>query len=142
MLRLALLLLLLPLLLLLRVRFHIIRNARIENVGKNQSCMVSKLRIIWKQTVLLLDLVLRIHITYYNPRTYVSLPTDPDMLEVGVTNAQLPEPGKKCNCGPTLEEPCPPLTVTEARSHFVRSSSRQLVIRIHVYPWRHWYTSV
>ena len=35
----------------LRVRFHIIRNARIENVGKFQSCMVSKLRIIWKQTV-------------------------------------------------------------------------------------------
>ena len=34
-----------------RVRFHIIRNARIENVGKSQSCMVSKLRIIWKQTV-------------------------------------------------------------------------------------------
>ena len=35
----------------LRVRFHIIRNACIENVGKSQSCMVSKLRIIWKQTV-------------------------------------------------------------------------------------------
>ena len=35
----------------LRVRFHIIRNARIENVGKSQSCMVSKLRFIWKQTV-------------------------------------------------------------------------------------------
>ena len=34
-----------------RVRFHIIRNARIENVGKSQSCMVSKVRIIWKQTV-------------------------------------------------------------------------------------------
>eukprot|EP01051_Picozoa_sp_SAG22_P017564 SAG22_NODE_2740_length_2260_cov_2.658491_2_plen_217_part_00 len=40
------------------------------------------------------------------------------MLEVGVTNAQLPLPGKKCNCGPTMEEPCPPLTRTEARSHF------------------------
>ena len=35
----------------LRVRVHIIRNARIENVGKSQSCMVSKLRIICKQTV-------------------------------------------------------------------------------------------
>ena len=35
----------------IRVRFHIIRNARIENVGKYQSCMVSKVRIIWKQTV-------------------------------------------------------------------------------------------
>ena len=35
----------------IRVRFHIIRNARIENVGKSQSCMVSKVRIIWKQTV-------------------------------------------------------------------------------------------
>ena len=34
------------------MRFHIIRNARIENVGKSQSCMVSKLRIVWKQTVL------------------------------------------------------------------------------------------
>ena len=34
-----------------RVRLHIIRNACIENVGKSQSCMVSKLRIIWKQTV-------------------------------------------------------------------------------------------
>ena len=33
------------------MRFHIIRNARIENVGKYQSCMVSNLRIIWKQTV-------------------------------------------------------------------------------------------
>ena len=31
------------------VRFHIIRNARIENVGKSQSCMVSNLRMIWKQ---------------------------------------------------------------------------------------------
>ena len=35
----------------IRVRFHIIRNACIENEGKSQSCMVSKLRIIWKQTV-------------------------------------------------------------------------------------------
>ena len=35
----------------LRVRFHIIRNACIETVFKYQSCMVSKLRIIWKQTV-------------------------------------------------------------------------------------------
>ena len=34
-----------------RVRFHIIRNARIYNVFQYQSCMVSKLRIIWKQTV-------------------------------------------------------------------------------------------
>ena len=39
----------------LRVRFHIIRNGRIENVGKYQSCMFFKLRIIWKQTVLLYD---------------------------------------------------------------------------------------
>ena len=35
-----------------RVRFQIIRNERIYNVGKYQSCVVSKLRIIWKQTVL------------------------------------------------------------------------------------------
>ena len=35
----------------LQVRFQIIGNARIENVGKSQSCMVSKLPIIWKQTV-------------------------------------------------------------------------------------------
>ena len=35
-----------------RVRFQIIRNARLENVGKSQSCMVSKVRIIiWKPTV-------------------------------------------------------------------------------------------
>ena len=34
-----------------RVRVHIIGNAHIENVGKYQSCMVSKVRIIWKQTV-------------------------------------------------------------------------------------------
>ena len=34
-----------------RVRFQIIRNERVENVGKSQSCMVYKLRIIWKQTV-------------------------------------------------------------------------------------------
>ena len=41
----------------LRVRFHIIRNARIENTGKYQPCMVSKLRIIWKQTVRDFDLM-------------------------------------------------------------------------------------
>ena len=35
----------------IRVRFHIIRNACIEYVGESQSCMVSKLRIIRKQTV-------------------------------------------------------------------------------------------
>ena len=31
------------------MRFHIIGNARIKNVGKYQSCMVSKLPVIWKQ---------------------------------------------------------------------------------------------
>ena len=36
---------------LVRVRFQIIGNERIKNVGKSQSCMVSKLPIIWKQTV-------------------------------------------------------------------------------------------
>ena len=35
----------------LRVRLHIIRNERIENVGISQSSMVSKLRIICKLTV-------------------------------------------------------------------------------------------
>ena len=35
----------------IRVRLHIIRNEILENVCKTQSCMVSKLRIIWKQTV-------------------------------------------------------------------------------------------
>ena len=35
-----------------RVRFQIIGNARKENAGKYQSCMVSKLPIIWKQTAL------------------------------------------------------------------------------------------
>ena len=34
-----------------RVRFQIIGHARIKNVGKYQSCMVSKLPVIWKQTV-------------------------------------------------------------------------------------------
>ena len=34
----------------LRVRFQIIRNARSENVGKYQSCMISKFRIIWNRT--------------------------------------------------------------------------------------------
>ena len=34
----------------IRVRFHIIGNARIKNVGKSQSCLVSKLPIIWKRT--------------------------------------------------------------------------------------------
>ena len=34
---------------LLRVRLHIIDNARIKNVGKYQSCMVSKFPIICKQ---------------------------------------------------------------------------------------------
>ena len=51
---------------LLRVRLHIIRNGRIENVGKSQSCMVSKLRIICKQTV-----------------AYMYVPTDPmDLLGI------------------------------------------------------------
>ena len=35
----------------LRVRLRIIRNARIKNVCKYESCMVSKLRIIFKRTV-------------------------------------------------------------------------------------------
>ena len=35
----------------IRVRFHIIRNARIEHVGKSQPCMVSKVRIVCQQTV-------------------------------------------------------------------------------------------
>ena len=35
----------------IRVRFHIIGNDIIKNVGKSQSCMVSKLPIAWKQTV-------------------------------------------------------------------------------------------
>ena len=34
------------------MRFQIIGTARITNVGKSQSCMVSTLPIIWKQTVL------------------------------------------------------------------------------------------
>ena len=34
-----------------RVRFHIIGNARIKNVYKYQSCMVTKLPIICEQTV-------------------------------------------------------------------------------------------
>ena len=41
----------------LPVCFHIIRNVRIENVGKYQSCMVSKLQIIWKQTVPVFGLI-------------------------------------------------------------------------------------
>ena len=35
----------------LRVRLHIIRNERIEIVGKSQSCVISKLRITCKQIV-------------------------------------------------------------------------------------------
>ena len=30
-----------------KVRFHVILVARIENVGKSQSCMVSKLPMLW-----------------------------------------------------------------------------------------------
>ena len=37
----------------IRVRFQLIGNACIKNVGKYQSCMVSQLPIIWKQTVVL-----------------------------------------------------------------------------------------
>ena len=36
-----------------RVRLHILGNARISNVGKSQSCMVSKVPSICQQTVLL-----------------------------------------------------------------------------------------
>ena len=53
-----------------RVRFHLIRNAQIENVGKSQSCMVSKLRIIWKQTVARNSLDLDRH--RYNTETRMS----------------------------------------------------------------------
>ena len=31
------------------VRFHTIGHARIENIGKSQSCMVSQSRMMWKQ---------------------------------------------------------------------------------------------
>ena len=41
----------------------------------------------------------------------------PDMLEVGVTRTGIGA-GSGNNCGPTLDEPCPPLSVTEARTHF------------------------
>ena len=34
-----------------RVRLKIIRNELIKNVGKFQSCMFSKLRIIFKRTI-------------------------------------------------------------------------------------------
>ena len=34
-----------------QVRFQIIRNARTENVGESQSCMVSKVRMTWKQAL-------------------------------------------------------------------------------------------
>ena len=40
------------------MRLKIIRNELIKNVGKFQSCMVSKLRIIFKRIVLLLILLL------------------------------------------------------------------------------------
>ena len=33
------------------VRFQIIGNVFIKNVGKSQSCMVSKLPIVWKQSI-------------------------------------------------------------------------------------------
>ena len=35
----------------IRVRLNIIRNELIKNVGKFQSCMISKLRIIFKRIV-------------------------------------------------------------------------------------------
>eukprot|EP01048_Picozoa_sp_COSAG05_P001362 COSAG05_NODE_45_length_25418_cov_92.923299_28_plen_107_part_01 len=38
----------------MRVRLHKIRTERTENVGKSQSCMVSELRIICRQTVYML----------------------------------------------------------------------------------------
>lgn len=41
-----------------------------------------------------------------------------DMLEVGVTNTQMLPAGHGMNCGPSLEERCPPLSVVEARTHF------------------------
>ena len=34
-----------------RVRFHIVGNARIKNVGKYQSCMACKLRIIFREAM-------------------------------------------------------------------------------------------
>jgi len=41
-----------------------------------------------------------------------------DMLEVGVTNTQMLPAGHGMNCGASLEERCPPLSVVEARTHF------------------------
>ena len=40
-----------------------------------------------------------------------------DMLEIGVTNTQIAA-GKGNNCGEDGESPCPPLSVTEAQTHF------------------------
>ena len=41
----------------IRVRFHIICIARTKNVGKYQSCMVYNLRIIWKRTRIIADVL-------------------------------------------------------------------------------------
>ena len=73
----------------LRVRLHIIRNERIENVGKYQSCMVSKLPIIWKRTR-----TTSILLTGWLLAQVLRIPTPASERQwlVGTSAQQLPEP--------------------------------------------------
>jgi len=89
------------------VRFHIIRNARIENVGKSQSCMVSKLRIIWKQTVVLGELGR----TSWGPPASESRPREPRTvaLKCGESNCRGFAMVVKVWLSP--QDACTPLTV-------------------------------
>ena len=57
--------------LVVRVRFQIIGNARIENVCKSQSCMVSKLQIIWKRREAAADRRYTLDYPYYSKLEHV-----------------------------------------------------------------------
>ena len=108
-----------------RVRFHIIRNARIENVGKSQSCMVSKLRIIWKQTVASTRFVL----PFFAARRpqplaalgLLSLPVQTPALLVGLPLRGATPPGFS-----ELEPPIAPAVVSDSSLSVAASLLRSL----------------
>ena len=84
----------------IRVRFHIIRTARIENVGKYQSCMVSKLRIIWKQTVgsAAADHTCECHTGYSGDHCEHSLGCDSDPCHEGLRRGTCTAGGAAYTC--------------------------------------------
>ena len=88
-----------------RVRFHIIRHTRIKNVVKYQSCMLSTLQIIWKQTVALSRMMrfverysalISVHLSYRSTEcgeVHTSPVADTSAAASGLLGSSLPSVG-------------------------------------------------